>query len=302
MIKSIILLGRPKDEAISSLKNFLKRKSVPVIDGRSIKFSDFGINLNTVGIVSLKLNNEKYNISRDMGLGIFVRTPSLIIPVTKGRLSRFIFREYFSSIWAICGIGVNVINKPANTAWNYDQVLRRSLYSRFLSQYKTDRPFEILNTWNKHLNFELHIEDLVSGERRIFEKNEANSLNKSFHNGSYRAIFSPSSNYMVFLFVGKWHKLVLNEFEFNLQVQKLEKFLERTSKLILNIGIRFFALVLTFSNKMPSVVKVIPDPPFDWYRDFEDVINEKILNEFEFPSISSVPINLIPEHARMRDI
>ena len=290
MVKTIIILGVPHDRAIVSFRRFVGKNSVPVIDGRMMESFNFGINLNPHGNSYIKVNDLEYDLSRDLEVGIFVRNPTLIFPMMKSKLSKFTSREYFSSIWALCALTANVINKPGYRAWYYEQLFKTRLASSFLSEFKTDDPYELIKSWNRFESFELHLENQNILKRSILRKEQAYKLCTFSRNGCYRAIYSPSSKYIIYLFVGKWCKLLLNEVEFDVDSESFEKFLTTISRTILTMGIRLFALVLTVDKNKVFLVKIVLDPPFVWYADFEDDVNKKILDEFNNPSTKPMPI------------
>lgn len=284
----ILLLGAdPNDAAIAAFADYLTRRAIPHVVWCDPSRLGFGLDLDSRGRTRARLHVPGHGTLRDGEVSVFVRRPWAFARTEQESAdARFAAKEYYAALWALCASLPKVINRPGPQAWPDDRETRRGLeQSVVLPEYWTNDPGRLLDRWRACASPEVHIEDLLTHDRRIVtDPGALRSERPNATSAHLRAVFAPSSRYVVDVCVGRRSFTVLNEPGIDADAEPHRELLRDLTDALGERGIRFFAVALVTDNQQRlSVSRVLPDPPFVWYREHADAVHERLCAELAQP-------------------
>ncbi|MFD9407218.1 hypothetical protein ACFWBN_09420 [Streptomyces sp. NPDC059989] len=282
----ILLLGAdPDDPAVDSFDGYLARRSIAHAVCRDPGRLAFAVRMEADGRTRVRLRLPGHGTLQGDEVAVFVRNPWALVPAGRdGPDARFAADEYRAALWSLCAFLPNVVNRPGPQAWPDDPELRRRLEpSTVLPECWTTDCRRLLDGWARRASPELHVEDLLTHERRVVT--EAGALGPGSTGGPgttahLRALFAPSSAYVIELCVGRRSFTVLNEPCVDVGAEPYRKLVSDLAAALHGQGIRFFAVALVADERHRlSVSRILPVPPFAWYRDISDAVHEQLCAE-----------------------
>ncbi|MFC8392646.1 hypothetical protein [Streptomyces sp. NPDC057238] len=280
----ILLLGTdPSDPAMAAFEGYLTRHAVPHAVCFDLGRLAFGLHIDADGQTQARLQVPGHGTLHGDEVGVFVQNPWTFAPAGEGSAdARFAADEYRAALWSLCALLPKVINRPGPQAWHDDRELRRYLErSLLLPECWTTDTRRLLDRWVLCASPELHVEDLLTHERWVVKEPVdlgARKLNTSF--AHLRALFAPSSEYVIELCVGRRSFTILNEPGIDVDAEPYRRLVRDLANALREHGIRFFAIALVADEQQRiSVSRILSVPPFSWYREFADAVHEQFCAE-----------------------
>ncbi|MGV9312153.1 hypothetical protein ACWDR0_08145 [Streptomyces sp. NPDC003691] len=292
----ILLLGaEPEEPGLAGFAAHLRRRAVPhAVVGDPARLG-FGVGLDDRGRSTVRLHIPGHGTLPGDEVAVFVRDPWTYAqagaaesgppdgPGGDARFAsngdaRFAAKEYHAALWTLCALLPGVVNRPGPQAWQYDPVLRAALDpAALLPEYWTTDPAALLGRWAADGTPELHVEDLLTRERRILT-DPGPPLRSGTEPGSahLRAVFAPSSRYAIVLYVGRRSFTVLDETGTDLGAEPHRTFLDGLADTLRRYGIRFAAAALVVRERRLAVSRILTDPPYAWYRARAEEVHEAL--------------------------
>ncbi|MFD7276009.1 hypothetical protein ACFV80_02940 [Streptomyces sp. NPDC059862] len=299
----ILLLGAdPHDAAIAAFAEYLTTHAIPHVVQCDLGRLGFGLDLEGSGRTRARLHVPGHGTLHGEEVAVFVRRPRAFAQ-TGGNSAdaRFAAREYYAALWSLCASLPKVINQPGPQAWPDDCEVRRSLErSVTLPEYWTTDPGRLLERWGASASPEVHVEDLLTRECRIVtDSSDLRSGRLDPTSTHLRAVFAPSSRYVVHVCVGQRSFTVLNESGVDVDAEPHRTLLRDLADALRRRGIRFFAVALVTDDRQRlAVSRILPDPPFAWYREHADAVHERLCAELAHPF--QVDLEATGEHPHHR--
>jgi hypothetical protein len=285
-MKPIVLVGPIDAEpALVGFAEYLGSSAIPYLICSELTDLRFGVSIEADGRAQARLHLPEFGTLTGDQVGVFIRNPSSFLLSGRSRDARFIAKEYHSSLWALCALLPNVINRPQRWAWLYDRELKYLMHATDSppEQWTTDLA-ELRRCWELQGTAELHVEDLITFERKICSRlQDLTTWKRGRSKVQLRALFMPSSKYIVHIGVGDWHTTVLNEADHDTGSPEHMAILKDISRIVGQQGIRFFAVVLVVNEDRLCLVRILPEPPFAWYIKQADAVHEQLLWELQRP-------------------
>ncbi|GHB07378.1 hypothetical protein ACIQRS_25525 [Streptomyces termitum] len=286
----ILLLGAgPDDPAVDSFDGYLTRRSIDHAVCRDPGRLPFAVRVDPDGRTRVRLRPPGHGTLDGDEVAVFVRDPSALVPPDpsgrsgpSGPDARFAADEYRAALWSLCAFLPRVVNRPGPRAWPDAADLRRRIApSSVLPERWTTDGGELLDDWRRSPAAELHVEDLLTRERRIVRRaTDPGAGEGEGGTGHLRALFAPSSAYVIELCVGRRSFTVLNEPGVDVTAAPYRAFVRDLAAVLRGQGLRFFAAALVADERRwPLVSRVVPVPPFSWYRDIADEVHGQLCAE-----------------------
>ncbi|MFH8729086.1 hypothetical protein [Streptomyces termitum] len=288
----ILLLGAgPDDPAVDSFDGYLTRRSIDHAVCRDPGRLPFAVRMDPDGRTRVRLRPPGHGTLDGDEVAVFVRDPWALVPPDgpagpSGPDARFAADEYRAALWSLCALLPRVVNRPGPRAWPDAADLRRRLApSSALPERWTTDGGELLDEWRRSPAAELHVEDLLTHERRIVRRTPGPGAGESDGAGEggteqLRALFAPSSAYVIELCVGRRSFTVLNEPGVDVTAAPYRAFVRDLAAVLRGQGLRFFAAALVADERRRLLVsRVVPVPPFSWYRDIADEVHGRLCAE-----------------------
>jgi hypothetical protein len=285
-MKPIVLVGPSDTEpALVSFAEYLGSSAIPYWICSELTELRFGVSIEANGHVQARLHLPEFGTLSGDQVTVFIRNPSSFLVSGRGRDARFIAKEYHSSLWALCALLPSVINRPQRSAWLYDRELKHLVPAlNSPPEHWTTDLADLLRSWDLQGTAEMHVEDLVTFERKVCSRRQdLATWRRGRSKVQLRALFMPSSKYIVHIGVGDWHTTVLNEAGHDTGSPEHIAILKDISRMVSRQGIRFFAVVLVVNEDRLSLVRILPEPPFAWYLKQADAVHEQLLWELQRP-------------------
>ncbi|MET3982634.1 hypothetical protein [Streptomyces sp. PvR034] len=283
----ILLLGAGADDpAVAAFDGYLTRHAVRHAVCSDLGRLAFGLHVDGAGRTRARLTVPGHGTLRGDEVGVFVRNPWTLAPTGEdgatGADARFAADEYRAALWALCALLPTVVNRPGPRAWHDDRELLRHLdRSLPLPECWTSDTRRLLDRWALCASPELHVEELLTHERRVVR--EPAGLGSGDTDAAHlRALFAPSSAYVIELCVGRRSFTVLNEPGIDVAAESYREVVRGITDALRPRGVRFFAVALVADDEhRVSVSRIVSAPPYSWYRKVADGVHEELRVELE---------------------
>ncbi|MFD7031347.1 hypothetical protein ACFWAR_25300 [Streptomyces sp. NPDC059917] len=284
----ILLLGAGADDpAVAAFDGYLTRHAVRHAVCSDLGRLAFALHVDAAGRTRAELTVPGHGTLHGDEVGVFVRSPWALAPPGEdgpsGADARFAADEYRAALWALCALLPRVVNRPGPRAWHDDRELRRCLdRSLLLPEYWTSDTRRLLDRWALCASPELHVEELLTHERRVVREpallgSGDTGTAAGTDSGHLRALFAPSSEYVIELCAGRRSFTVLNEPGIDVAAESYRTLVREVADALRQRGVRFFAVALVADDEHRiSVSRVVSAPPYSWYRDVADAVHEEL--------------------------
>ncbi|MFI5982512.1 hypothetical protein ACIBEA_16750 [Streptomyces sp. NPDC051555] len=287
----ILLLGAGADDpAVAAFDGYLTRHAVRHAVCSDLGRLAFALRVDAAGRTRARLTVPGHGTLHGDEVGVFVRDPWALAPTGEdgatGADARFAADEYRAALWALCALLPKVVNRPGPRAWHDDRALRRCLdRSLLLPECWTSDARRLLDRWALCASPELHVEELLTHERRVVKEPAGLGFRDRDGDGDaahLRALFAPSSEYVIELCVGRESFTVLNEPGIDVRAESYRKVVREIADALRERGVRFFAVALVADDEhRMSVSRIVSAPPYSWYRGVADLVHEQLRAELE---------------------
>ncbi|MCX5382726.1 hypothetical protein [Streptomyces sp. NBC_00083] len=283
----LLVSADPGDPATAGFAAYLAGHAIPHAVCSDPCRLGFGLDVDTRGRTRARVYVPGHDPMHGDEVAVFLRDPWLFAAADESsEEGRFAANEYRAALWTLCASLPEVINRPGPQAWPHDRELRRCLDgSALLPECWTTDPGRLLERWDACATPEMHVEDLLTQERWIAaEHGVLRSGRPNPASGHLRAVFAPSSRYVVEVCVGPRTFTVLNEPDADVDAEPHRRFMRDLATALRRRGVRFFAVALVYDGRRRlAVSRILPDPPFSWYRAHSDAVHEQLCTELAHP-------------------
>jgi hypothetical protein len=207
----LLLSPRPDDLALSAFSAYLRARGVAHEFCSDLTALRFGVELERDGRTHIRLSLPEAGDVPASELGVLVHSSwGWQADDTRGE-DRFVATEYHSALWTICALLPRVVNRPGRRAWLHERELRYALpASAFLAEHWTTDYGDLTERWKADGSAQAHVEDLVTAARWVVDTGRATPTHSPAPT-QFRALFAPSSRYLIQVCVGRSAVTVLNE-------------------------------------------------------------------------------------------
>ncbi len=268
----ILLLGPDDDAALHAFANYLRTKEVRFQWAQSLKLLKWNLTLRE------SLTGRMYCPDGSEAYSMVVRNLEHLIPWAGSPSdddSRFIAQELLATIWtALFSSRHSVINRPLASTWRIQLELQRRIPSelRVPERWVTEAP-RLLCLLEARVG-QVHVEDLPSGNRFVLE--EGAGLSDIVGAGPFRAILTDGSRYRVDVVVDDEVFCCRDDYGSNPNNERYLVAREIMCSRARHLGVRFYAIAWTWIGDSPRVVRIDPNPPFDWFASRSDEVFEAL--------------------------
>lgn len=275
-MRPILLIGPREDPVLFHFKNYAKTNNITVYHWSDLSDMQFSMGMD----MELGGNVQFAPSINDVPLrefSIFLHRAYELFPYVHNQDERFRINEFFAALWSLCALNPQpVINRPGLLEWQFDKILRKtSLRLHRVANLYLSNSSEVLSAWEKQApGRELHIENRLTGSRVIFSNKEPLedwlSEQQSSH---FRMVFPTNSDYMIYLVVGDWDTVLLNETDGSPDAPECKALLREIQDNLATHDISFYAVILTYIEGSLKILQIETDPPFEWYKDIQEDVH-----------------------------
>lgn len=273
----LLLCPRADDPALMAFASYLEANAVPYEYCVDLTALRFGVALGPGGATRIRLRLPRAGEVAGEDVGVWVRSPWAWRAAGDDPADRFVATEYHAALWTVCALLPRVLNRPGQQAWLHERELPYALPgSLFLPEYWTTDAPDLGAAWARTGFAQAHVEDLLSRERGVFTT--AGQL-AAWRPGpaQLRALFAPSSRYLLQVCVGARATTVLNEPGHPVDGPAHRTLLAAVGERLAARGISFFALALVVDDEgQPRVARIITEPPWSWYSGHAEEIHGEL--------------------------
>ena len=277
-MRPILLLGPDlADPALSAFGEYLTNCGVPHVACSDLTRIKFAYTIGRNGYTNVRLDVPGLGSFADDEIAVLVRK-AWAFPGRAGTDSaeRFAAREYYSSWWTLCASLPYVVNRPGRWAWLTEREAWHRLATSVLPEYWTSAPGELPGRWAMAGSAETHVEDLVGFTGRVFSRRDDLSAWAASRPAPHvRAIFAPSSRYLLQICVGGVPIAVRNETDIDVCTPKHQSRMRNILQRLEVLGLEFFGVAMVAGEDgVPYVTRIVSDPPYLWYRSCAEEIHQ----------------------------
>ena len=277
----VLLLGpHPTDPALVGFAGYLAGLGVPHTLCSDLTRIGFSCAIRRDGNAHIRLDIPDLGSFAGDEIAVFVRHAWAFSRRTgTGPEARFIDSEYYSSWWTLCAALPHIVNRPGRWAWLHEREARARLARHLPPEYWTSTHEKLPARWDDVGSAEIHLEDLVGFARCAFAQRDelAEWQASGSPSGHLRAIFAPSSRYLLQICVAGEALTVLNEIDVDVDSAGHRTFMRGITDQLQLIGLDFFGIAMvTDTIGRLYVTRILSDPPYSWYSRHAAAIHERL--------------------------